>query len=224
MTTSHTDGLLTPRTTLRRHPERGTHELASIHQILDEGFVCHVGFVSEGQPYVIPTGSGRVGDRLYLHGSAASRMLHNLEKGIEMCVTVTLLDGLVLARAAFSHSMNYRSVVVLGKASLVEEPAEKVAALQAISEQIVPGRWAEARKPTEQELKATSVLKLPLTEASAKIRTGGPKDKDEDLNFPVWAGVLPMSLVPGAPQEHEASTVHEVPEYISRYSRPKTSI
>src|SRR5579864_3828941 len=178
--------LLTARTTLHRHPERGTHELAAIHGILDEGFVCHVGFVSDGQPYVIPTGYGRVGDQLYLHGSAASRMLRNLEKGIDLCVTVTLLDGLVLARAAFSHSMNYRSVVVLGKASLVEEDEEKIAALRAISEQIVPGRWAEARQPTEQELKATSVLKLPLTEASAKIRSGGPKDKDEDIAYPVW--------------------------------------
>ena len=221
MTTSHSEDLLTPRTTLGRHPERGTHEREAINQILDEGFVCHVGFVSDGQPYVIPTGYARVGDQLYIHGSAASRMLRNLEKGIQMCVTVTLLDGLVLARAAFSHSMNYRSVVVLGKASLVEDREEKMAALKAVTEQIVPGRWAEARWPTEQELKATSVLKLPLTEASAKIRTGGPKDKEEDLNFPVWAGVLPLSLVPGQPVEHEASAVHEVPEYVARYSRTR---
>ena len=219
MTTSHSDGLLTSRTTLGRHPERGTHERETLNQILDEGFVCHVGFISDGQPYVIPTGYGRVGDTLYLHGSAASRMIRNLEKGIEMCVTVTLLDGLVMARAAFSHSMNYRSVVVLGKASLVEDQEEKVAALQAITEHIVPGRWAETRWPTPQELKATSVLKLPLTEASAKIRTGGPKDKEEDLGFPVWAGVLPLSLVPGKPVEHEASAVHEVPKYVARYSR-----
>ncbi len=221
MTTSNTEPLLTPRTKLGRHPERGTHEQEIINHILDEGFVCHVGFVSDGQPYVIPTGYGRVGDHLYIHGSAASRMLCNLEKGIAMCVTVTLLDGLVMARAAFSHSMNYRSVVVLGKAHLVEDPKEKTAALQTITEHIVPGRWAETRWPTEQELKATSVLKLPLTEASAKIRTGGPKDKEEDLSFPVWAGVLPLSLVPGKPVEHEASTVHEVPEYVARYSRTK---
>ncbi len=221
MTTSNTEPLLTPRTKLGRHPERGTHEQEIINHILEEGFVCHVGFVSDGQPYVIPTGYGRVGDHLYIHGSAASRMLCNLEKGIAMCVTVTLLDGLVMARAAFSHSMNYRSVVVLGKAHLVEDPREKTAALQAITEHIVPGRWAETRWPTEQELKATSVLKLPLTEASAKIRTGGPKDKEEDLSFPVWAGVLPLSLVPGQPVEHEASTVHEVPEYVARYSRTK---
>ena len=211
--------LLTSRTTLGRHPERGAHERETINQILDEGFVCHVGFVSDGQPYVIPTGYARVGDELYIHGSAASRMLRNLEKGIEMCVTVTLLDGLVMARAAFSHSMNYRSVLVLGKASLVEDAEEKMAALQAITEHIVPGRWAETRWPTPQELKATSVLKLPLAEASAKIRTGGPKDKEEDLTFPVWAGVLPFSLVPGKPVEHEASAVHEVPEYVARYSR-----
>jgi len=219
MTTSHTEPLLTPRTTLGRHPERGTHERETVNQILDEGFVCHVGFVSDGQPYVIPTGYARVGDDIYIHGSAASRMLRNLEKGIEMCVTVTLLDGLVMARAAFSHSMNYRSVVVLGKATLVEDAEEKMAALQAITEHIVPGRWAETRWPTPQELKATSVLKLPLAEASAKIRTGGPKDKEEDLTFPVWAGVLPFSLVPGDPVEHEASAVHDVPEYVARYSR-----
>lgn len=221
MTIPDTEALLTPRTTLGRHPERGTHERETINQILDEGFVCHVGFVSDGQPYVIPTGYARVGDELYIHGSAASRMLRNLEKGIEMCVTVTLLDGLVMARAAFSHSMNYRSVVVLGKAVRVEGSDEKMAALQAITEHIVPGRWAEARWPTPQELKATSVLKLPLTEASAKIRTGGPKDKEEDLAFPVWAGVLPLSLVPGKPVEHEASAVHEVPQYLAGYSRAR---
>jgi len=219
MTKPRTENLLTPRTTLGRHPERGAHEREPINQILDEGFVCHVGFVSDGQPYVIPTGYARVGDELYIHGSAASRMLRHLEKGIEMCVTVTLLDGLVMARAAFSHSMNYRSVVVLGKAILVEDVEEKMAALQAITEHIVPGRWAETRWPTPQELKATSVLKLPLAEASAKIRTGGPKDKEEDLTFPVWAGVLPFSLVPGNPVEHEASAVHDVPEYVARYSR-----
>jgi nitroimidazol reductase NimA-like FMN-containing flavoprotein (pyridoxamine 5'-phosphate oxidase superfamily) len=221
MTTPHSEGLLTARTTLGRHPERGTHERETVNQILDEGFVCHVGFVSDGQPYVIPTGYGRVGDTLYLHGSAASRMIRHLEKGIAMCVTVTLLDGLVMARAAFSHSMNYRSVVVLGKASLVDDPEEKMAALQAITNHIVPGRWAEARWPTPQELKATTVLKLALAEASAKIRTGGPKDKEEDLSFPVWAGVLPLSLVPGKPAEHEASAVHEVPDYVARYSRTK---
>jgi uncharacterized protein len=219
MTTPRTEDLLTPRTTLGRHPERGAHEREPINQILDEGFVCHVGFVSDGQPYVIPTGYARVGDELYIHGSAASRMLRHLEKGIEMCVTVTLLDGLVMARAAFSHSMNYRSVVVLGKATLVEDVEEKMAALQAITEHIVPGRWAETRWPTPQELKATSVLKLPLAEASAKIRTGGPKDKEEDLTFPVWAGVLPFSLVPGNPVEHETSAVHDVPEYVAHYSR-----
>jgi nitroimidazol reductase NimA-like FMN-containing flavoprotein (pyridoxamine 5'-phosphate oxidase superfamily) len=221
LTTPRNGDLLTARTKLGRHPERGSHELDTIHRILDEGFVCHVGFVSDGQPYVIPTGYGRVGEQLYIHGSAASRMLRHLEKGIEVCVTVTLLDGLVLARAAFNHSMNYRSVVVLGKASLVEDPEEKMAALQAISEQIVPGRWANVRQPTAQEMKATSVLKLPLAEASAKIRTGGPKDSEADLNYPVWAGVLPLRLVPGAPLEHEASAVHEVPEYVAGYSRSR---
>ena len=212
-------GLLTHRTTLGRHPERGTHDRATINRILDEGFVCHVGFINSGQPFVIPTGYGRVGDILYIHGSAASRMLRNLQTGVELCLTVTLLDGLVLARSAFTHSMNYRSVVVLGTAELVQNDEEKLAALQAISEHIVPGRWAEVRHPTAQELKATSVLRLPLIEASAKIRSGPPKDIADDYALQVWAGVLPLSLVPGQPVEDAASKVHQVPEYVTKYSR-----
>jgi len=193
------DTLLTDRTRVVRHPERGAYDRETIHQILDAGFLCHVGFVSEGQPFVIPTGYGRKGEYLYIHGSAASRMLTNLAQGVQVCVTVTLLDGLVLARCAFSHSMNYRSVVVLGRAVLVDDPAEKLEALHVISDQIIPGRWAEVRQPSEQELKATSVLRLPLTEASAKIRTGPPKDSAADYALPIWAGVLPLRLTPGDP-------------------------
>jgi len=212
--------LSTPRTRLGRHPERGAHDRATIYHILDEGFVCHVGFVSRGQPFVIPTAYGRLRHTLYIHGSAASRMLRNLQTGVPVCVTVTLLDGLVLARSAFSHSMNYRSVLVLGKAKLVKNPEEKLAALQAISEHIVPGRWAEVRHPTAQELKITAVLKLPLAEASAKIRSGPPRDLAEDYTLPVWAGRLPLSLMAGQPVEDTAGDAHPTPEYVTRYSRP----
>ncbi|HWZ42724.1 MAG TPA: pyridoxamine 5'-phosphate oxidase family protein [Candidatus Saccharimonadales bacterium] len=185
---------VTDRTRVRRLPDRGAYDREVINSILDEGFLCHVGFVAEGAPVVIPTGYGRDGDILYIHGSAASRMLRSLQQGIEMCVTVTLVDGLVLARSAFHHSMNYRSVVAFGRATLVEDPAEKLRALTAISEQIVRGRWEDARKPTAQEMKATTVLALPLSEVSAKIRTGPPKDDEEDYALPIWAGVVPIKL------------------------------
>ncbi len=188
-----------PRTQVGRLPKRGDYSKATIHNILDAAFLCHVGFVVDAQPFVIPTGYGRDGDTLYIHGSAASRMLRNLEHGIEACVTVTLLDGIVLARAAFHHSMNYRSVVLLGVATLVEGADAKVSALRTISEQIVPGRWADVRPPTAQELKATTVLALPIDEASAKVRTGPPIDDEEDYNLDIWAGVLPLSVQPGTP-------------------------
>jgi uncharacterized protein len=187
------------RTTVRRLPDRGKYDAETIHKILDEAFVCHVGFVLDGQPFVIPTNYARVGDHLYLHGSAASRMLRTLAGGIPVCVTVTLIDGLVLARSAFHHSVNYRSVVALGRATLVEDPAEKMRALQLFTNHVVPGRWNDIRHPTDQELKATSVLVLPLDEASAKIRTGPPKDDEPDYALPIWAGVLPLNVVPGAP-------------------------
>lgn len=189
----------TPRTTLKRLPQRGAFDRATVYQILDEAFICHVGFAVESQPFVIPTGYGRVDDLLYLHGSAASRMLRSIAEGVPVCVTVTLLDGLVLARSAFHHSVNYRSVVILGTATLVEDADEKMAALHAITEHIVPGRWAEVRPPNEQELKATSVLALPLSEVSAKVRTGPPKDDEEDMGLPVWAGELPLRLTMLAP-------------------------
>ena len=210
----------TKRTKVKRLPARGHYDRETINAILDEAFICHVGFVVDGQPYVIPTGYARIEDQLYIHGSAASRMLRNLSKGIEVCVTVTLTDGLVLARSAFHHSINYRSVVVLGKAVLVEDPAEKDKALEALTEHIVPGRWAEVRWPTELELKATSVLKLPIEEASAKIRTGDPKDDEEDYAMNVWAGVLPLTVTPGEPaNDARLDSGVQVPDYIARYKR-----
>jgi uncharacterized protein len=189
----------TARTRVNRLPKRGDYSQETIYGILDAAFVCHVGFVVDGQPYVIPTGFGRAGDVLYLHGSAASRMLRTLAEGVDVCVTVTVVDGIVLARSAFHHSMNYRSVVVLGTARLIEDEAEKTTALRAISEHIIRGRWDDVRKPTAQELKATAVLVLPIAEASAKIRTGPPLDDEEDYALPVWAGVLPLSISAGEP-------------------------
>ncbi len=189
----------TERTQLKRLPKRASYDEAQIHAILDEGFLCHVGFVLDGQPYVIPTGYARSGEKLYIHGSAASRMLRTLAQGIDVCVTVTLLDGLVLARSAFHHSMNYRSVVVLGEAQLVTDPEEKWAALRCFTNHVVAGRWEEVRQPTEQEMKATTVLVLPLNEVSAKIRTGPPIDDEEDYSLPVWAGVVPLKPQFGEP-------------------------
>jgi nitroimidazol reductase NimA-like FMN-containing flavoprotein (pyridoxamine 5'-phosphate oxidase superfamily) len=210
----------TEKTKIRRLPKRGNYDRDVINTILDEAFICHVGFVLDGQPYVIPTGFARVGGDLYIHGSAASRMLRTLSESVEVCVTVTLVDGLVLARSAFHHSINYRSVVVLGKATIVDDPSEKDKALEAITEHIVPGRWADVRWPNELELKATTVLKLPIEEASAKIRSGGPIDDDEDYDMDVWAGVLPLSLTPAAvvPDEKIKSNVG-VPDYITEYKR-----
>ncbi|HZS05381.1 MAG TPA: pyridoxamine 5'-phosphate oxidase family protein [Blastocatellia bacterium] len=210
----------TERTTLKRLPKRGEFDREAVYRILDEGFICHVGFVAEGGPCVIPTGYGRLGDRLYLHGSAASRMLRSLSLGVEVCVTVTLVDGLVLARSAFHHSINYRSVVIFGTASVVEGLAEKAEALRAISEQIIPRRWDEVREPNEQELKATLVLTLPLVEVSAKVRTGPPIDDEEDYVIPVWAGVLPLSLAAAAPvPDPRLSDGISLPSYVSSYTR-----
>src|SRR6201988_3667200 len=182
----------TDRTQVKRLPKRGAYDRETVFKILDEGFVCHVGFAVDGQPYVIPTNYGRSGDTLYLHGSAASRMLRTLSGGVPVCVTVTHVDGLVLARSAFHHSVNYRSVVILGTARLVSEPAEKMAALRLFTEHIMRGRWGEIRQPNEQELKGTTVLALPIEEVSAKVRTGGPVDDEADYELPIWAGVLPL--------------------------------
>jgi nitroimidazol reductase NimA-like FMN-containing flavoprotein (pyridoxamine 5'-phosphate oxidase superfamily) len=189
----------TQRTQVRRLPKRAVYDKAQVCAILDEGFVCHAGFAVDGQPYVIPTGYGRAGDLIYIHGSAASRMLRTLDHGVDVCVTVTLVDGFVLARSVFHHSMNYRSVVVLGRARLVTDREEKLAALRSITNHIVPGRWEEARQPTDLELKATSVLALPLEEVSAKVRTGGPVDDDDDYALPVWAGLVPLRQQLGDP-------------------------
>lgn len=191
----------TPRTQVKRLPKRAVYDRAEIYAILDEGFICHVGFVVEGQPYVIPTGYARRGDELLLHGSAASRMLRTLRGSVDVCVTVTLVDGLVLARSAFHHSMNYRSVMILGKACVVSDPAEKMDALRCFTNHVVPGRWDEVRQPTEAELKQTEVLALPIEEASAKIRKGPPLDDEADMALPVWAGVVPLRTVAGDPVE-----------------------
>ena len=185
---------------MRREPDRGVYDRASIDAILDEGLVCHLGFVHDGQPYVIPTLFGRVGDEVYVHGSAASRMLRIVRGGVDACLTVTLVDGIVLARSIFNHSINYRSVVVLGRAVAVTEPEEKLRALEAFSERLLPGRWSNVRAPDARELKATSILRLPLDEASAKVRTGPPADEEADYALPVWAGVIPLALVAGPPQ------------------------
>lgn len=178
---------------VKREPHRGVYDRDAIDAILDEALYCHLGFEVDGQPYVIPTLHARMGDRLYVHGSAASRMLRNAAKGARICVTVTLLDGLVLAKSVFNHSINYRSAVVLGTATLVEGD-EKVEALRAFTEHVAPGRWDEARRPTDKELKATWILSLPLDEASAKVRAGGPEEEPEDVDLPVWSGVVPVHL------------------------------
>jgi len=192
----------------------------TVFKILDEAFVCHVGFVVDGQPYVIPTNFGRVGETLYLHGSAASRMLRTLSEGIPVCVTVTLVDGLVLARSAFHHSANYRSVVILGTARLVDDPAEKMEALRLFTEHIMKGRWEQIRWPNEQELKGTTVLALPIEEVSAKVRTGDPKDDEEDYELPIWAGVLPLPVVPATPiPDSRLKPGIPVPENVTKYSR-----
>jgi nitroimidazol reductase NimA-like FMN-containing flavoprotein (pyridoxamine 5'-phosphate oxidase superfamily) len=210
----------TQRTQVKRLPDRGAYDSETVFKILDEGLICHVGFSVDGQPYVIPTGFARVENTLYIHGSAASRMLRTLAEGVQVCVTVTLLDGLVLARSAFHHSMNYRSVVMLGRATLVSDAAEKIKALEAFTEHIVRGRWNDVRLPTEAELKATTVLALPLAEVSAKIRTGPPKDDAEDYELPIWAGVVPLTITTAAPvADPRLKAGLEPPAYAKKYSR-----
>src|ERR1043165_4769319 len=210
----------TERTKLKRLPKRGHFDRETVYGILDEGFICHVGFAPQGQPVVIPTGYARVDDKLYIHGSQASRMLRTLSGGVDACVTVTIIDGLVLARSAFHHSMNYRSVVIFGRATIVEDREEKIAALLALSEHIIRGRWSEVRGPNEEELVLTTVLSLPLVEASAKIRTGPPLDDQEDYALPVWAGVIPLKLEAGEPiKDPRLPDAIEVPEYVLNYKR-----
>ena len=211
----------TPRTTLRRLPARGHFDRATVNAILDEALVCHVGFVSEGQPFVIPTIHARAGDQVFVHGSAASRMLKTLQGGLPVCLTVTLVDGLVLARSAFHHSMNYRSVVVLGDAEAVTDNGEKWDALHAIVEHVAPGRWSEVREPSAKELAGTLVLRLPIEEASAKVRTGPPLDDEEDYALECWAGVLPLRLTPGTPvPDPRMPEGRSLPASVTGYARP----
>lgn len=212
----------TQRTKIKRVPKRGNYEQETIYQILDEGLVCHIGFVVDNQPFVIPTAYGRIEDKLYIHGSPASRMLRNLQQGIQVCLTVTLIDGLILARSAFHHSMNYRSVVVFGTAEVVSNPDKKLQALYAFTEQVIPGRWQEVRQPNSHELAGTLVLALPLIEASAKIRTGGPIDDEADYLLPVWAGEIPLQVVPGVPIDDSRLQPEIIPPaYAQNYKRSK---
>ena len=210
---------ITERSRLRRLPNRGSHERKVIHEILDGGLLAHVGFNINGQPFAIPTLFGRDGEKLYIHGSAASRMLRQLENGVPACVTVTLVDGLVLARSAFHHSMNYRSVVAFGTAKIIEDPVRKVEALRIISEHIIKGRWEDVRQPNERELKATAVLEFTVEEASAKVRTGPPLDDEQDYSLPVWAGILPLHLAGGTPVADERLiSGTSLPEYALKHS------
>jgi nitroimidazol reductase NimA-like FMN-containing flavoprotein (pyridoxamine 5'-phosphate oxidase superfamily) len=208
----------TDRTTLRRLPERARHDSETVHSILDEGFICHVAFVVDGQPYALPTGYARIGETLYLHGSTGSRL--GLRPGMDVCVTVTLLDGIVLARSAFHHSFQYRSVMVLGRTRLVTDLGEKDAALGALVEHFMPGRSADARPGSRREMAATAVLAVPLEEVSAKVRTGDPKDDEEDYALPVWAGILPLALTPGDPvPDSRLDPTIDVPSYVKDWNR-----
>jgi uncharacterized protein len=214
------DYTATPRTKVRRLSKRASYNKLAVHGILDEGFVCHIGFALDEQPYVIPTIYVRAGDTLYVHGSAASRTLRTLTRGVPVCVTVTLLDGLVLARSAFHHSLNYRSVVVIGNACLVADRDEKIRALHLITDHVVPGRWEEVRSPIELELRQSSVLAVPLAEVSAKIRSGPPLDDEEDYALSVWAGVVPVTTRLGTPLS-DGRVPAGLPEFdLARFTRP----
>lgn len=211
----------TERTRLHRIASRARYDRDTVHAILDEGLVCHLGFVADGQPYVIPTAYARADDLVYIHGSSASRALTVASAGIPVCLTVTHVDGIVLARSVFNHSMNYRSVVVLGVAAAVRDE-EKLEALRVLTECLVPGRWADARGPNAKELRATTILRLPLDEVSAKVRTGPPGDDDEDMDLPVWAGTLPLRHEFQAPvPDPRLGAGIEVPRYVSDYRRPR---
>ncbi len=211
----------TSRTKVRRLSKRAVYDEAQVHAILDEGFLCHVGFTQDSQPFVIPTLYARSGKTIYMHGSGASRMLKTLAEGVDVCVTVTLVDGYVLARSAFHHSMNYRSVTVLGRARLVTELEEKLQALRTITDHIVPHRWDEVREPTELEMRQTVVLALALEEVSAKVRTGPPIDDEEDYSLPIWAGIVPVRTQLGEPVA-DGRVVPGAPEVqLSRFGSPK---
>lgn len=223
MTSSEAPFEPTERTTLKRRPERGSYDRATIHAILDEGLVCHVAFAPDGQPHQIPTIYARCGDTLYLHGSSANRMLRSLKVGLPACVSVTLVDGLVLARSAFHQSMNFRSVIVYGTAREVTDAAEKLEALRALVDHVVPGRWAEIRGPSTQELQRTTVLALPIAEGSAKARTGPPADDEPDYELPCWAGVIPLATTALDPiDDPRLAPGIDFPSYARQYHRPQT--
>jgi nitroimidazol reductase NimA-like FMN-containing flavoprotein (pyridoxamine 5'-phosphate oxidase superfamily) len=208
------------RTRVVRESVRAVYDRDAIYKILDEALTCHVGFATDGQPFVIPTMFARIGDHIYFHGSAASRMLRGLSTAVPVCITVTLSDGLVLARSVFNHSMNYRSVVALGSAILIDDPSEKLDALHAFTEKLIPGRWNDARQPNEKELKATSILKLPLTEISAKVRVGDVEDDPPDYGLQVWAGIIPLRLVADDPiRDSRCDAAIPTPEYASNFRR-----
>ncbi len=220
MTTDRFDP--TPRTRVKRIPERGSYDRALVHAILDEGIICHVGVTVEGQPFVLPMTYARRGDALLLHGSSVSRLIKSLADGIHACVTVTHVDGLVIARSAFHHSMNYRSVMALGTATPILDPDRKLQALADLVEHLVPGRGPDARPPNDQEMKATTILEFPLTEVSAKVRSGPPGDEPEDLALPHWAGVIPMTTQYAAPQPApDLKAPGEVPPYLVGYRRTR---
>lgn len=209
------------RVKVKRIPDRGAYDRSTIDAIIDAALICHVGFVCDGQPFVIPTLFARVGDRVVLHGSAGSRLLRALAQGSEVCLTVTLVDGLVLARSIFHHSMNYRSVVILGKATVIADPADKVSALRAMSEHLIPGRWNDVREPNEKELAQTLVVSIPIDEASAKVRSGPPGDEEADYARPTWAGVIQLSLTPSSPIDDPLlSPGLAAPMYIANYAGP----
>lgn len=210
----------TPRNQVMRYPKRGAYDRETVYAILDEGLICHVSFVLEGEPFLIPTIHARMGDEVLLHGLKGGRLLNHIEAGHTVAVAVTLLDGLVLARTVFNHSMNYRSVVLYGRGRLVEDPAEKLRGLERLTEQICPGRWADARPPTPKELQATALVAIRIEEASAKVRRGPPGDADDELAWPAWAGVLPLPMVPGAPEpDPRLAEDHAVPTYVSGWRR-----
>jgi len=210
----------TPRSRVKRLPARGRYDFDTVAAILDSGFLCHVGYVIDGKPYVTPTNYWREGDQVYWHGSSASRMLQTLEDGVDCCLTVSLVDGLVLARSAFHHSINYRSVMLFGRAQKVEDPAAKCKALENFVEHMYPGRWKDLRPVTEQELKATTVLHMPIEEGAAKIRTGQPVDDEADYGWPVWAGIVPVQQVARAPvPDPRLAAGVASPDYLSRPAR-----
>jgi nitroimidazol reductase NimA-like FMN-containing flavoprotein (pyridoxamine 5'-phosphate oxidase superfamily) len=211
----------TERTKVKRIPKRGAYDIETIYAILDEAYICHVGHVIDGQPFVLPTAYARNDDKLIIHGSAASRMLRSLTDSVPLCITVTLTDGLVLARSAFHHSMNYRSVVILGEATIVEDRDEKMEAMRVLVEHLIPGRWEDCRQPNEKELKATTILEVPIDEASAKIRVGPASDDDEDYALSHWAGVIPTPVVNGTPEpDAQLAPGTPLPDYIAQYKRP----